>query len=105
MPLLYALRDNLGAARAALRLRACAMRRLHGAHRRQGGALLRHAAVVASSRGQKVVTLEGLGTPQQAASGAKAFIEEQAAQCGYCINGMIMEVGRLPRHEQEADRG
>ena len=40
MPLLYALRDNLGAARPALRLRARPVRRLHGACRRQGGALV-----------------------------------------------------------------
>lgn len=45
--------------------------------------------------GQKVVTLEGLtanGTPHPLQA---AFVEEQAAQCGYCINGMIMQSAAL----------
>jgi nicotinate dehydrogenase subunit A len=38
----------------------------------------------------KVVTLEGLGTIEKPHELQRAFIEEQAAQCGYCTNGMIM---------------
>ncbi|MFG5407016.1 (2Fe-2S)-binding protein [Piscinibacter sakaiensis] len=38
----------------------------------------------------KVVTLEGLGNPRQPHPLQQAFIDEQAVQCGYCINGMVM---------------
>jgi nicotinate dehydrogenase subunit A len=39
----------------------------------------------------EVLTLEGLGTPEKPHPLQQAFIDEQAAQCGYCINGMIMQ--------------
>ena len=42
-----------------------------------------------------VVTLEGLGTPDRPHPLQQAFIDEQAAQCGYCINGMIMRAAAL----------
>ena len=45
--------------------------------------------------GRKVTTLEGLGTPENPGVLQRAFIEEQAAQCGYCIPGMIMRAQAL----------
>jgi nicotinate dehydrogenase subunit A len=43
----------------------------------------------------EIVTLEGLGTKDKPHKLQTAFIEEQAVQCGYCINGMIMQAAAL----------
>lgn len=43
-----------------------------------------------TAEGRTVTTLEGLGTPEKPHPVQAAFIAEQAAQCGYCLNGMIM---------------
>ena len=45
--------------------------------------------------GRTVVRLEGLGTLEHPHPVQRAFIDEQAAQCGYCLNGMIMTVAAL----------
>jgi nicotinate dehydrogenase subunit A len=45
--------------------------------------------------GAEITTLEGLGTLEKPHALQRAFIEEQAAQCGYCINGMIMSAKAL----------
>ncbi len=45
--------------------------------------------------GRKVVTLEGLGTREAPDPVQQAFIDEQGAQCGYCLNGMIMTAKAL----------
>lgn len=45
---------------------------------------------VSQAAGREVTTLEGLGSVDKPHPIQKAFIDEQAAQCGYCINGMIM---------------
>ena len=56
---------------------------------------------VAAVAGKKITTIEGLGSADQPHPLQQAFIEEQAAQCGYCANGMIMTaktlLGRNPR--------
>ena len=45
--------------------------------------------------GREILTLEGLGSREAPDSVQQAFIEEQAAQCGYCLNGMIMTTKAL----------
>ena len=54
--------------------------------------------------GRAVTTLEGLGTLDRPHALQRAFIAEQAAQCGYCINGMIMAAkGLLNRTREPAE--
>ena len=45
---------------------------------------------VESVQNMEIATLDGLGTPEQPHPLQKAFIDEQAAQCGFCVNGVIM---------------
>jgi len=90
MPLLYALRDNLAlhGPRFGCGLAQCGACTVH-----VDGKAVRSCVTPLSnlSAANKVVTLEGLGSPEKPHPVQKAFIDEQAAQCGYCINGMIME--------------
>jgi nicotinate dehydrogenase subunit A len=50
---------------------------------------------VSGCAGRDIVTLEGLGTRDKPDVVQQAFIDEQAAQCGYCLNGMIMTTKAL----------
>jgi len=55
-----------------------------------GEAVLSCSLPVSAAQGKAVTTLEGLGTPERPDPVQAAFIAEQAAQCGYCTNGMVM---------------
>ena len=94
MPLLYALRGNLGlhGPRFGCGLGQCGACTVH-----IDGKAVRSCVTPLSSLqlGNKIVTLEGLGTPETLHPVQKAFIDEQALQCGYCINGMIMQSAAL----------
>ena len=60
------------------------------------GQAIRSCVYPASAAAQgKITTLEGLGSPEKLHVLQKAFIEEQAAQCGYCTSGMIMSAKAL----------
>lgn len=54
--------------------------------------------------GRRVTTLEGLGTPDAPGLVQQAFIDAQAAQCGYCINGMVMAAHALIERHPHASR-
>lgn len=51
--------------------------------------------------GREIVTLEGLGTRDAPHPVQQAFIDEQAAQCGYCLNGMVMMAAALLAREPQ----
>ena len=88
MPLLYALRDQLG------------MNNPHfGCGLAQCGACTVHlndepvrACVLpaTAASGKKVTTIKGLGTPKKPHPLQSAYVAEQVPQCGYCVNGWIM---------------
>jgi len=103
MPLLYALRDglHLHGPRFGCGLGQCGACTVH-----IDGKAVRSCITPLSrlTANQKIVTLEGLGTPEKPHPVQKAFIDAQAAQCGYCINGMIMESAAfLARNKKPTD--
>jgi nicotinate dehydrogenase subunit A len=60
---------------------------------------------VAGAAGREIVTLEGLGSRDAPHPVQQAFIDAQAAQCGYCLNGMIIAtVALLKRHPRPSER-
>jgi nicotinate dehydrogenase subunit A len=89
MPLLYALRNDLDlhGPRFGCGLAQCGSCTVHV----NGQAVRSCRFAVSRAAGARVVTLEGLGTPEKPHPLQQAFIEEQAVQCGYCINGMVMQ--------------
>ena len=89
MPLLYALRDDLAlhGPRFGCGLGQCGACTVHI----DGAAVRSCVTPLSTVAGKRVTTLEGLGTPEHPDPLQQAFIDEQAVQCGYCINGMIMQ--------------
>ena len=93
MPLLYALRNDLGlhGPRFGCGLGQCGACTVHV----DGLAVRSCMMPMSAASGKKVTTLEGLGTAAKPHPLQKAFIELQAVQCGYCINGMIMQAAAI----------
>ncbi len=95
-PLLYVLRNELGlhGPRFGCGLGQCGACTVHI----DGNAARSCITPLSSVADGKVVTLEGLGTDEHPHPVQQAFIDEQAVQCGYCINGMIMQSAALLAH-------
>jgi nicotinate dehydrogenase subunit A len=105
MPLLYFLRNDLGlhGPRFGCGLGQCGACTVH-----LDGAAIRSCVYPIGNVHGKVMTLEGLGSGENLHPVQRAFIEEQAVQCGYCINGMIMQAAafltRTPKPTEEQVR-
>jgi nicotinate dehydrogenase subunit A len=98
MPLLYALRDelNLKGPRFGCGLGQCGSCTVHV----NGYAVRSCIYPVKDAQGHRITTLEGLGSLEKPDVVQQAFIDEQAAQCGYCINGMVMQAKALLSHNK-----
>jgi aerobic-type carbon monoxide dehydrogenase small subunit (CoxS/CutS family) len=57
---------------------------------------------MAMADGQQITTLNGLGTPEKMHPLQKAYVAEQAVQCGYCVNGWIMTAAALLQRNPNA---
>jgi nicotinate dehydrogenase subunit A len=92
-PLLYVLRDDLqlNGAKYGCGLGQCGCCTVLA----DGHAILSCVVPVMLCEGREITTLEGLGTIDSPGPMQQAFIEEQAAQCGYCIPGMMMTAQAL----------
>jgi nicotinate dehydrogenase subunit A len=107
-PLLYVLRNDLGlnGAKFGCGLGQCGACTVIVA----GAAVFACLTPIALLLGRQVTTIEGLGTEDAPGPVQRAFMTEQAAQCGYCIAGMVMRaqalLARTPDpSEQESRNG
>jgi nicotinate dehydrogenase subunit A len=93
MPLLWVLRDVLGLTGTKF---GCGMAQCGACTVLVDGQAVRSCVTpIGALAKAEIVTLEGLGTLDRLHPLQRAFIDEQAAQCGYCINGMIMSAKAL----------
>jgi nicotinate dehydrogenase subunit A len=87
-PLLYVLRDDLGLNGPRF---GCGLSQCGACTVIMDGKATRSCSIaVSAAQNRKITTLEGLGTVAHPDYLQAAFVAEQAAQCGYCMNGMIM---------------
>ena len=93
MPLLYALRNDLGLNNPKF---GCGLAQCGACTVHLDGRAIRSCVTPMSAVGEgKVVTLAGLGTPEKPHPIQAAYVEEQVLQCGFCLNGWIMQSAAL----------
>ena len=93
MPLLYALRNDLGLNNPHF---GCGLAQCGACTVHINGQAVRSCVTPLSAVGTgKVVTLAGLGTPETPHPIQAAYVQEEVPQCGYCINGWIMTAAAL----------
>ena len=94
-PLLYVLRDDLGlnGAKFGCGLGQCGACTVLV----DGRAIFSCVTPISVLENRSITTVEGLGTAENLGALQRAFMDEQAAQCGYCIAGMIMRAEALLR--------
>jgi len=102
MPLLYALRDDLGLRNPRF---GCGLSQCGACTVLINGEPARSCVTAVSSVGdRRITTLNGIGTPEHPHKVQAAFIEEQVPQCGYCLNGWVMtSVALLERNPHPDD--
>ena len=99
-PLLYVLRNRLGLTGAKY---GCGVGQCGACTVTIDGEAQRSCLVpVRKAAGRAIVTVEGLGTPDRPSPLQQAFIAEQAAQCGYCVAGMVMSAAALLARQPDA---
>jgi nicotinate dehydrogenase subunit A len=87
-PLLYVLTDDLGLRGPKF---GCGLGQCGSCTVIAGGRAVRSCVMPVSAAGSgEITTLEGLGTPEKPHPLQQAFIDEQAAQCGYCLSGVVL---------------
>jgi nicotinate dehydrogenase subunit A len=87
-PLLYVLRNDLGLSGPKF---GCGLAQCGACTVILDGSTARSCSIAAvAARNRRILTLEGLGTPSRPHRLQKAFIEEQAGQCGYCLSGVLL---------------
>ena len=101
-PVLYVLRDNLALRGPRF---GCGLAQCGACTVLLNGNPIRSCSVpVSAVKDGAITTLEGLGTVAKPSKLQQAFIDEQAAQCGYCVNGMIMTAAALLAKNPQAER-